>query len=208
VDGFFSIYVKEAAMVSKLLYDPNSRLKENLADFVSASQISSSTNVFAWIDRGSFMPVISAGQKPFFSDDEHTLATLKADNWDPRRTVYLPPEAQSSVQVTNESKVNLRHIDFTAQKIIIQAEAQEKAMIVLAQTFYHPWHAFIDGKPVQLWRANYAFQALEIPSGNHQVQLVYEDKAFKAGAVISVLALTLCLAGILVFSRKTAIQNA
>lgn len=207
VDGFFSIYVKEAARLNKLLYDPNSPLKENLADFVAASQISSSSNVFAWVDRGSSMPVVSAGQKPSFSNDENTLAILKSDKWDPRKTVYLPPEAQSAVQVTNESKVNLRHIDFTAQKITIQAEAQEKAMIVLAQTFYHPWHAFIDGKPAPLWRANYAFQAVEIPSGNHQVQLVYEDQAFKAGAVISVLALIFCLGGVLVTSRKTAFEE-
>ena len=54
----------------------------------------------------------------------------------------------------------------------------------MAQAYYHPWHAYVDGKPTRLWRANYAFQALEVPAGNHQIQVVYEDKAFKIGGVI------------------------
>jgi uncharacterized membrane protein YfhO len=39
-----------------------------------------------------------------------------------------------------------------------------------------------------LWRANYAFQALEIPSGEHHVELVYVDWNFRIGLLISVIA--------------------
>src|SRR5258705_3996707 len=33
--------------------------------------------------------------------------------------------------------------------------------------------------------ANYAFQAVEIPAGRHRLLLVYRDRAFFAGAIIS-----------------------
>jgi hypothetical protein len=42
---------------------------------------------------------------------------------------------------------------------------------------------------MKIWRANYAFQALEVPAGSHQVKLVYEDKRLLAGALLSGLGL-------------------
>ena len=72
-------------------------------------------------------------------------------------------------------------------------------MLVAAQTYYHPWHAYVDGQPVRLWRANYAFQAVVIPAGAHQVRLVYEDRRFNFGAVVSLATLAGC--GIFFFRR-------
>jgi len=52
----------------------------------------------------------------------------------------------------------------------------------------------VDGKPMPLWRANYAFQALEVPAGKTKVELVYEDRAFLFGAILSVTTLLGCVA--------------
>jgi uncharacterized membrane protein YfhO len=73
---------------------------------------------------------------------------------------------------------------------------------VLSQTFYHPWHAYLDGKPTRLFRANYAFQAVEVPPGRHDVKLVYEDILFHAGVAISIGSLAFCLIA-LFRGRKT-----
>jgi uncharacterized membrane protein YfhO len=53
----------------------------------------------------------------------------------------------------------------------------------------------VDGKEVRLWRANHAFQALEVPVGSHRVELIYKDKSFMAGCTISLLTLLGCVAG-------------
>jgi len=55
-----------------------------------------------------------------------------------------------------------------------------------------------------LWRANYAFQAVEVPAGRHEVLLVYRDEAFQAGAAVSLCALLLCLAGWVVTGHRVA----
>jgi uncharacterized membrane protein YfhO len=39
-----------------------------------------------------------------------------------------------------------------------------------------------------LLRANYAFQAFQIPAGEHKIHLAYEDRAFEIGATISGIA--------------------
>ena len=52
--------------------------------------------------------------------------------------------------------------------------------------------AYVDGKPTPLWRANHAFQALEVPGGKHLVRLAYEDRGFIYGGMISLGCLLGC----------------
>ena len=65
-------------------------------------------------------------------------------------------------------------------------------MLVIAQTYYPAWKAYIDGEPVKIWRANYAFQGLQVPEGHHRIDLRYEDKVFRTGLLLSGLGLTVC----------------
>jgi uncharacterized membrane protein YfhO len=78
-------------------------------------------------------------------------------------------------------------------QIEAKVEAAAPTLLVAAQTYYHPWQAYVDGKPTPLWPANYAFQAFEIPAGSHRIKLVYEDRQFYLGAIISLTTLAGCL---------------
>jgi hypothetical protein len=193
VTGFFSVYLKESATIHNLFYQNTGQMHERLADFLSASQISSPTNVFGWVERSGFMPMITAGQRPVIADEEQTLKVLRSDDWNPRQVVFLPPTAKGMINSTNASKVNIKGQRFSAHEVSFEADASESAMVVISQAFYHPWHAYVDDKPAQLFRANHAFQALEIPGGNHKVRLVYQDQAFRAGALISLVSTVVCL---------------
>jgi hypothetical protein len=46
----------------------------------------------------------------------------------------------------------------------------------------------VDGKPATLLRANHAFQAVQVPTGDHRVDVIYQDKPFQIGAVVSLLS--------------------
>jgi uncharacterized membrane protein YfhO len=92
-------------------------------------------------------------------------------------------------------------IRFLAQRVTAHVDAAAPGWVVIAQTYYHPWRAYVDGQPVHLWRANYAFQAVEVPAGSHELALVYEDQRFSIGVVISLAALLAC-AALLVLARK------
>jgi uncharacterized membrane protein YfhO len=77
-------------------------------------------------------------------------------------------------------------LQFKVQRADIEVEAAEPALVVVAQTYYHNWRAYVDGQPAHLLRANYAFQALQVPAGRHHVRLAYEDLAFQLGAAVSI----------------------
>ena len=76
--------------------------------------------------------------------------------------------------------------------VVAEVEAKSSALVVVAQSDYPPWHAYVDGKRAAVWRANHAFQAVEVPAGRHEVVLKYEDNAFRAGVAISLAALAGC----------------
>ena len=66
--------------------------------------------------------------------------------------------------------------------------------------------AHVADRPVPLLRANYAFQAVELPAGKHHLRVAYEDRAFHTGCVVSLGAILAC-AAIGMFGGRTKRTN-
>lgn len=124
-------------------------------------------------------------------------ALLLSRDFDPRKVVYLPSEAKSQLNLTNAAEGTIRQAHFTAQRADLEVEASGPTLLVLSQTYYHPWQAYVNGQPKPIWRANYAFQAIEVPQGTSTVKLVYQDKLFYWGLGLSSVALLGCLVGVI-----------
>jgi hypothetical protein len=193
VDGFYPLSLKEQAEVFSVLNGGSTLLVEPLADFLGVAQVTVPDNLFAWQSRSNFMPLVTAGQQPLFAGDSETLLAVAKDDFEPRREVYLPATARAEIRAANAANARIISTQWAAQRARFSVEAPTPAMVVIAHSFYHNWRSFVDGHPVRLWRANNAFQALEVPAGRHEVTLVYQDRAFHLGAVISTLTLITCL---------------
>jgi hypothetical protein len=191
LDGFYPLDLKEFLDVFKHVYFTTNQA-EGLKDFLGISHISNPTNAVDWVRRDSFLPMITAGQKPVFAAGAETLNSVLGDGFKPRRVVYLPLAARGKLRAAGPAEVSIHSPQLSAHRLQLDLEADSAAMVVVAQSFYHPWRAYVDGERTPLWRANYAFQALEIPAGRHHVSLVYEDKAFVGGLILSLLCLLVC----------------
>jgi hypothetical protein len=189
VDGFCSLPLKEHVEVFSVLNGGTNLLVKSLADFLGVAQVTAPNNLFAWQSRSNFMPLVTAGQRPLFAGETEILQAVATDDFEPRREVYLPTTARAEVRATNAANARITSTQWAAQHVRFSVEATTPAMVVIAQSFYHNWRSFVDGHPVRLWRANHAFQALEVPAGRHEVTLVYQDVAFRLGAIISALML-------------------
>ena len=192
VNGSSTLQLQEQAEIQSLLYASTTNALPRLADFLAVSHLTTPGALIDWTARTTQMPFISAGQQPVFADTNTTLRALVSPDFDPRRIVYLPPEAKAFVAVTQGREARILSQDFRANRVKVTVEAEQPTLLVVAQSFYHPWHAYVDQQSVTLWRANHAFQALQIPAGNHRVTLVYEDRRFQLGALISGAALGIC----------------
>jgi hypothetical protein len=193
VNGFFSLYPRECGELNSVIYVSTNGYSEALADFMGVSQLTATNEYVKWQSRDTFMPFATAGQRPVFLDDTNALWSLFKPRFDPRKFVILPPETKSAVSVQAETQAKIISQSVGTERIDLQVEAVQPALVVVAQTYYHRWRVYVDGRPQPLLRANYAFQAVEVPGGTHEVRLRYEDHAFRAGSLVSAVALLLGL---------------
>jgi hypothetical protein len=191
VGGFYSLALRPEAAVATLL-SSHTNLAPGLLDFLGVSQISSTNLPLGWNERTTALPWATAGQQPVFADAPATYQGLGAPEFDPRRVVYLPLEAQSLVGTSVASATKIVSAQFSPQKVVVEVNAPQPALVVVAQTYYPAWQATVDDKPVTLWRANLAFQAVEVPQGYHRVVVRYRDQFFYVGSVLSLFSLALC----------------
>jgi hypothetical protein len=202
VNGFFSLYPRECGELASVLYGSTNIYLECLADFMSVSQITAPGQFFEWSPRARFLPPVTGGQRPVYLDDTNAVLALLRPGFEARKAVILPEAARGLVTVTNLSTVRVRPERFAAQEVELTIEADEPALVVLSQTYYHCWRAYLDQQPIRLLRANYAFQAFETPAGRHRVRLVYQDRALQVGFSIAGLALGVCLVWWLIGRKK------
>jgi len=202
LDGFYSLFIPEELHVRLRLFVSTNAIRPALADFLGVSQISSDERFLEWESRKTWMPMVTTGQRPEFRDPETTLELMRSLQFDPRKVVFLPLEAKSRVTVANAAPAKILKQTFSANRIVLDVEASTPTMIVLAQTYYHLWKAKVDRAPIRLWRANHAFQAVQVGAGRHRIELVYEDNNFRFGSIISGVTLLACV-GFLAPRSKT-----
>ncbi|HVV71878.1 MAG TPA: YfhO family protein, partial [Verrucomicrobiae bacterium] len=165
-----------------------------LLDFMGVSEISSSGAPFEWEPRANFMPMVTIGQKPVLVDEPSAMAAFAQKSMDFRKVALLAAGLSNQVSAAAQPDARIISTNFSNQRISIQTETPSPSLLVVAQTYYPAWKAYVDGKPTPLWKANYAFQSLQVPSGRHTVELRYEDNLFRAGIVLSGCGLAACIA--------------
>ena len=192
VDGFWSLDLREYSQVRNLLYHGTNVFPAPLADFLGVTHLSSRTFLGQWDERPTAMPSITGGQAPVFADEQETLAALGSEDFRPGEVVYLRAEDENRTTVRARANVAVNPVRVAAHRWEFEITASAPALVVMAQSFYHPWKAQVDGSPQRLLQANHAFQALEVPAGRHRVTLTYVDWVFRAGLVASIATALLC----------------
>jgi hypothetical protein len=201
VDGFFGIHLAWQQEVAGLLN--SSEPPPGLLEFLGVSQIASPRDLFVWVAQTNFMPLATIGQKPEFLDDDAAFSALGSPEFLPRQIVYLPSNARQSLQAVADPGARVLSSDVRSGECIFETSAESRAILVIAQSYYHCWKATVDGKAAELYRANYAYQAVEVPAGRHEVRLVYRDRLFWLGLGISLAALICCFGGLVKTGRNT-----
>ncbi|MDW7983135.1 MAG: YfhO family protein [Acidobacteriota bacterium] len=74
---------------------------------------------------------------------------------------------------------------YRPHQVRLEVWTDRPAFLVLTDTFYPGWKAFVDGRPTEIWAANYAFRAVYVGPGHHEVEFRYVPISFIAGATVS-----------------------
>jgi 4-amino-4-deoxy-L-arabinose transferase-like glycosyltransferase len=125
-------------------------------------------------------------------DAESAFRRMKEPDFDPAAEVVLHTDVAgiSSVQQPTEAtppEVTVQSNNPGSSDIHIMTEAP--GFLVISEWFYPGWQAKLDGERVPIHPANYAFQTVLVPPGDHVVELRYKPPEVVAGITISLFAL-------------------
>lgn len=192
VNGSSTLQLREQAQVQALIYSATNQFGNGLIQMLGVSLVSLPENPTRWLPVTNYCPLVSGGQAPIFAAADETLRALPGKEFDPRRQVFLRREDQARIQVTNSTEVRIVSSHFAATRVEARIEASEPSLIVISQSFCAGWRARVNGREVPILRANHAFQAVEVPAGQHELVLTYRDAQLLLGGAISLTALFGC----------------
>jgi hypothetical protein len=85
---------------------------------------------------------------------------------------------------------------------VFDADMQGDGWVILSDTAWSGWHAYVDGRRVKMTRANSAFLAVYLPAGHHAVRVVYRPMSFVRGRAITFATLLLIVIVVVVRHRS------
>ncbi|MGH2364068.1 MAG: YfhO family protein [Chloroflexota bacterium] len=132
------------------------------------------------------------------------LAQVKDSAFDPGTTVVLEAPLARPLAVPADTSQSIKVASPNPQEVDIRAATRAAGFLVLSYAYYPGWLATIDGQPASLMRANFAFEGLPLPAGQHLVQLLYRPRSFALGAAISLGSVVLLLSWLVLEARRRA----
>jgi hypothetical protein len=130
-------------------------------------------------------PSGSSGPPPYPTPHPATLRPLAREaGRGPAPT--LPPPTQASVLPLREE----------GDLLELEANADAQGFLVLAESWYPGWQAWVDDEPVKVYRADYVYQGVFLTAGPHKVRFQYLPTRLQTGALLSAAGLAIWIAGL------------
>ena len=128
---------------------------------------------------------------------------------DLHREAVVGSDYINNVSDLNPGADSLAHISlakYTPEYIEYDAECSKPGTVIFSEIFYpHGWKAIVDGKPADLYRANYMLRAMNLEPGKHHIRLEFRPESVAKGNTISmtfVVLMYLIIAGILLSNLR------
>jgi len=127
------------------------------------------------------------------------VALMQAEGFDPARTVVVIGEGENSPS-TSPSLIPVI-VDYSPEHIAIDVNASQPGYLVLTDAYYPGWVATVDGRPVEIERADIMFRAVKVSAGQHRVEMSYQPQSFSLGLLISI-GLVVIIGGVWLIMRR------
>lgn len=138
------------------------------------------------------------------SDKDRILKILNDPNFNLRNSIIieknLPADKLAGFNSPETDDSNAVITDYKDEKVSILADMKNPGFLVLLDQYYPGWKAFVDGKEVEIYPADYIFRSVYLKKGSHTVKFLYDPLSYKIGKYIS--AAVILLIFVLLFYKK------
>lgn len=124
---------------------------------------------------------------------QEILEMLNSPDFDFKHKIVIEKDIPKEMINCNGAPIEdnsiARFLEYTPNRISIEADMRNDGFLVLSDTFYPGWKVYVDGKEKEILAANHLVRAVYLRKGNHVVKFIYNPLTFRLGSVISILAL-------------------
>jgi len=122
-----------------------------------------------------------------------------------KEKIFLSPKSgkQNFIKENEKPAGKISLVKDETDLVELDLELSSSGWLVLLDSYYPGWRAFVDDKEARIYRANYLFRAIWVPEGAHRIKFLYQPLGFGLGVDQSLtMLLTLFLLGITLIFRK------
>ncbi len=122
----------------------------------------------------------------FVADEEQVWERIASGQMDLDAEVLLVgPDQPTPEDCSSPGKGHAVLVAELLNQLVIRIEAESSGWLVLADTWYPGWKAWVGGESAPIMRANGVFKAVRLPAGIHLVRIRYRPVAFLIGLLVS-----------------------
>lgn len=133
------------------------------------------------------------------------LKKMLSPDFDPEKVVYLEEkpdvpgdlnenpaknlETASKTGDRNSVKITL----YSSHRVSLDVDSSTGGFLVLTDTFYPGWKAFVDNKPAKIYRADFFARAIPVSAGIHKVVFVFKPDSLRVGLYITIVSVLILI---------------
>lgn len=117
-----------------------------------------------------------------------------------RDTVVIQEAYKGSVpfEPQADSAATIQVTEYLNDKITYKVSAKANQFAVFSEIYYpRGWNVFLDGKPSNYVKVNYALRGMAVPAGEHTIEFRFEPKSYEQGNMLMLIA-TILTFGLLI----------
>jgi len=89
------------------------------------------------------------------------------------------PEQEKKILTFSQPKV--LNWELSRQRLGLEYQAEAPAFAVFVEQYYVGWRAYLDGREIKIYPADYLLRGVFLPAGKHQLKIRYEPLGFTLG---------------------------
>jgi membrane protein YfhO len=124
---------------------------------------------------------------------DQILEYLRKPDFRPDQVVLLSDGSSTDMASAPGSNDQVQMTQYDSQRVSVTVETDHAGYLVLADTFYPGWNAYVDGQATPIERADMIFRAIPIQAGRHLVTFEYSPMSLWIGVAISAVSLIVLL---------------
>ncbi len=81
--------------------------------------------------------------------------------------------------------------------LLLDTQCESQQLLVINESFHSGWGAAVDGKSVEVFRADGDFLGVVVPAGNHKISLEFQPESLRLGRLTTFFGLALIVVTLL-----------